>query len=49
MHKFVQDNGKHTGCGEQHELTMHTEVFDAHVFVIFLHGSKIEHRTAGAQ
>ena len=49
MQKFVADSGKHTGCGEQQELTMHTEVFDAQIYVILLHGSKIEHRIPGAQ
>ncbi len=48
MHKFVVDNGKHTDCGEQHELMTHTEVFDVQVYVILLHGSKIEHRKPGA-
>ena len=49
MQKFVHDNGKHTACGEQHELTMHTEVFDTQVYVILSHGSKIEHRILGTQ
>ncbi len=49
MQKSVIGNGKHTACGEQHELTMHTDVFDVHVYVILLHGSKIEHRIPGAQ
>ena len=49
MQKFVQTNGKHIGCDEQHELTMHTEVFDAQVFVILSHGCKTEHRIPGAQ
>ncbi len=49
IQKFVDDIGRHTACCEQHELTMHTEVFDAHVNVILLHGSKMEHRTPGAQ
>ena len=43
MHKSVENNGKHTACGEQHELTMHTDVFDAQVNEVLLHGSKIEH------
>ncbi len=42
MQKFVQDNGKH-------ELTTHTDVFDAQVYVILSHISKIEHRIPGAQ
>jgi len=49
MQKYVQDNGKHTAGVEQHELTMHTEVFDAQVYVLLLHDSKIEHRIPGAQ
>jgi hypothetical protein len=49
MQKSVTNNGKHTACGEQHELTMHTDVFDVQVYVILLHGSKIEHRIPGAQ
>jgi hypothetical protein len=28
-HNLTQDNGKHTACGVQHELTTHTDVFDA--------------------
>jgi hypothetical protein len=43
MQKFVQTNGKHIGCDEQHELTTHIEAFDAQVFVLLSHGSKIEH------
>jgi hypothetical protein len=49
MQKFVNCSGKHTACGEQHELTMHTEVFDAQVYVVLSHSSKIEHRMPGAQ
>ena len=49
MQRSVNNSGKHTACGEQHELTMHTDVFDAQVYVILLHGCKIEHTTAGAQ
>lgn len=49
MQKFVNDNGRHIACGEQHELTMHMEVFDAQVYVILSHSSKIEHRIPGAQ
>ncbi len=49
MQKFVDNNGKHTACGEQHELTTHVEVFDVQVYVILLHNSKIEHRIPGAQ
>ncbi len=49
MQTFVANNGKHTACGEQHELTTHIEVFDAQVYVVVLHGCKIEHRIPGAQ
>lgn len=49
MQKFVSDNGRYTACGEQHELTAHTDVFDAQVYVILLHDSKIEHIIPGAQ
>ncbi len=49
MQTSVNKNGKHTACGEQHELTMHTEVFDGQVYVILSHSSKIEHRIPGAQ
>ncbi len=47
--KFVVNQGKHIACGEQHVLITHTDVLDAHVYVILLHGSRIEHKTAGAQ
>ena len=47
-HKLVHANGKHTACGIQHELTMHTDVLDAHSPVA-LHDSMIEHKQAGAQ
>jgi hypothetical protein len=49
MQRFVNANGKHIGFGEQHELEIHTELFDVQVFVILSHGSKMEHRMAGAQ
>ncbi len=49
MQKFVIDNGKHTACGEQHELITHTEVFEVQIYAILLHGSKIEHRVLGPQ
>ncbi len=49
MQKFVNDNGKHTACGEQHELTMQIELFNAQAYVILSHASKIEHRIPGAQ
>ncbi len=49
MQKSIHNIGKHTACGEQHELTMHTEVFDVQVYVILSHDSKIEHRIPGAQ
>ena len=48
-HKVVHSNGKHIVFGTQHELTIHTDVFDGHVPVILLQGSKIEQRLAGAQ
>ncbi len=47
--KVVKNNGKHTACGEQHELMTHTDVFDAQSFVILLHGVRIEQRIPGAQ
>jgi hypothetical protein len=47
--KVVRDSGKHTACGEQHELMTHTDVFDAQSFVILLHGVRIEQRIPGAQ
>lgn len=31
IQNVVTDKGKHTAAGEQHELTMHIEVFDAQV------------------
>ncbi len=43
MQKSIHNNGTHTVCDEQHELTMHTEVFDAQAYVILLHSSKTEH------
>jgi hypothetical protein len=49
MQRFVHANGKHIDCDEQHELAIHTDVFDVQVFVILSHSSKIEHRIAGAQ
>jgi hypothetical protein len=49
MQKFVKDSGKHIALGEQHVSTMHTEVFDTQVYVVLLHGSKMEHRIPGAQ
>ncbi len=42
----VHNNGKHTVFGEQHEFTIHTDVFDEHVL---LQGAKIEQTLAGAQ
>jgi hypothetical protein len=29
VQKSIDANGKHTACGEQHELMTHTEVLDA--------------------
>ena len=49
VQKLTNDNGKQTACGEQHELTMHTELLDVQVYVVLSHGSKIEQRIAGAQ
>jgi hypothetical protein len=48
-HNVVHANGKHTVFGWQHELIIHTDVFNEHVFVILLQDSKIEQRLAGAQ
>jgi hypothetical protein len=48
-HKLTQSHGKHTAFDPQHELIMHTDVFDDHWFVTLLHGSRIEHKPAGAQ
>ena len=45
----VHDNGKHTFLGAQHELTIHTDLFNEHRFVTLLQDSKIEQRVAGAQ
>jgi len=42
VQNVVKNNGKHTACGEQHELMTHTDVFNAQSFVILLHGIKIE-------
>jgi hypothetical protein len=47
--KVVRGSGKHTACSEQHELTTHTDMFDAQPFVILLHGVRIEQRIPGAQ
>ncbi len=48
-HRVVNANGKQTACNEQHELTTHTEVLDAQVYVIALHDCKSEHSIPGAQ
>lgn len=45
----ANESGKHTAFDEQHELITHNDEFDAHPPVMLLQGSKIEHRTAGAQ
>jgi hypothetical protein len=34
IQRFVNNSGKHTPCGEQHELTTHTEVLDAQVLMM---------------
>ncbi len=39
----------HIACGEQHELTTHTNAFDEQAYVVLLHGSRIAHRIPGAQ
>jgi hypothetical protein len=46
---IVSAIGKHTACGEQHELTTQTEVFDIQVNILLLHGSKVKHSTPGAR
>ncbi len=48
-HNVVHVNGKQTFFDAQHELTIHTDVFDEHVFVILLQGSNMEHKLPGAQ
>jgi hypothetical protein len=45
----VNNNGKQTACGEQHELMTHTASLDGQSFVILLHGIKIEQNIPGAQ
>lgn len=47
IQNVVNKKGKHTDCGEQHELIIHIEVFEVHVML--LHGSSNEHMTPGAQ
>ena len=47
--KSFTSNGKHTAWDEQHELTIQTEAFEAQVYVVVLHGSKIEQSIPGAQ
>jgi len=49
MQKFAKDHGRHTACCEQHELITQIELIDEHVCIILSHGSKIEHKTPGAQ
>jgi hypothetical protein len=48
-HKSTHSKGKQTAFGMQHEFIMHTDVFEEHSLLIVLHGSKIEHKLAGAQ
>jgi hypothetical protein len=48
-HKPIKENGRHTACCAQHELIMHTDVFDAHSPVILLQGTRREHKAPGAQ
>ncbi len=45
----VHANGKQTFFDAQHELTIHTDVLDEHVFVILLQDSNNEHKLPGAQ
>ncbi|CAF1655965.1 unnamed protein product [Adineta ricciae] len=47
--KLVVSSGKHTAVGEQHEFTIHTESFDAQLYVTLLHGCKTGQSIAGAQ
>lgn len=49
VQKFITNIGKQTAFGEQHELTMHTDVLDVQVLVTLSHGSNNEHRMPGAQ
>ncbi len=48
-HRLIQDNGKHTVGGVQHELTTHTNVFDTQSPVMLSHDSRSEHRPPRAQ
>lgn len=48
-HISVTNNGKQIACGEQHELTIHTDVFDAHWLVTLSQGVRIEQSIPGAQ
>jgi hypothetical protein len=48
-HSSVNGSGRHISLGVEHELTTHPDMFDEHPPVMLLHGSKIEHRIAGAQ
>ena len=43
VQNFVVNTGKHTADGEQHELTIHTESFDAQLYVTLSHACKTEH------
>ena len=49
LQKSFNSNGKHTAFGEQHELMIQTEVFEAQVCIVLLHDSKIEQSIPGAQ
>ncbi len=49
MPKFVSNVVKHIASGKQQELPTHIETFDVQVYVVLLHGSKIEHRLGDAQ
>jgi hypothetical protein len=49
VQNVVNNSGKHTAGGEQHELMIHIESLDGQSFVILLHGIKIEQNIPGAQ
>ena len=48
-HKLVQESGKQIVDGVQHELITQIEVFKVYRPVILSHGSRSEHKPAGAQ
>ena len=49
IQNVVNTNGKHTVCGEQHELIIHTDVLDPQSSVRLSHGRNNEQRIPGAQ